>query len=392
MNHEIEQALGILQKKCRQPLSSRDEQLLQRAVETLYGNQIPASEDSLPCWGTLRSLAPAMPRYVGHWNWDSAFHAIALAKWDVALAREQAEILFAAQHDNGCLSNVIFPDGRNITNRSQPPVWFWAYREIDEADPDDGELSRAYDVLTRYEAFWQNHRKTNGMFRYDADEGKNAYFVKFESGWDTSPRWDEYLPDVLWPIDLNCYMVLAYRSLAYMAQRLSKTAEAENWNRSAKELAQRINQTLWHEECGAYCDTIIENGRPTGVLTPASFMPLFVGIADTEKAERMAALAQSPEKFYPMMPSVSYDSPAYTSGDYFRGPTWLNTSYMAVDGLRKYGYTELADGYRERLLDMCAAETNGLFEYYDSQNGEGRGACGYGWTAAFLIRFLLERS
>lgn len=390
MDKNVEQALHHLLKKCKAPISPRDEKLLHRSVETLYGNIIPAPADSRLYWGELRSLAPAMPRYVGHWNWDSAFCAMALAKWDISLAREQAEILFTAQHENGCLPNLVTPDGKIIANRSQPPVWFWAYREIDEADPDDEALRRAYDVLTKYEAFWQNRRNTNGLFRYDADEGKNPYFVKFESGWDTSPRWDEYLPDVLWPIDLNCYMVLAYRSLAYMALRLGKTEEETNWNRTAQELAQRINRTLWHEEYGAYCDTVIVNGKPTGVLTPASFMPLFVGIADAQKAEHMADLARSPQKFYPMMPSVSYDSPAYTSGDYFRGPTWLNTGYMAVDGLKRYGYAELAEGFRQRMLDMCAAEERGLFEYYDSRSGEGRGACGYGWTAAFLIRFILD--
>jgi glycogen debranching enzyme len=91
-----------------------------------------------------------------------------------------------------------------------------------------------------------------------------------------------------------------------------------------------------------------------------------------------------------MMPSVSYNFPAYSSGDYFRGPTWLNIDYPAIIGLKKYGYIHLAEGYRERILDMCAEERRDLFEYYDSRTGEGRGASGYGWTAAFIIRFILN--
>lgn len=390
MTTEINRALHTLRETYRCPLSGRDEVLLRRAVETLYGNIIPCTGDSLPCWENGRSLAPAMPRYVGHWNWDSAFHAMTLVHWDAKLAREQADILFSFQHENGCLPNVIFPDGRIADNRSQPPVWFWAYREIDETDPDDEALCRAYCVLTKYEQFWRTRRQTDGLFRYDADEGKNPYFVKYESGWDTSPRWDTYLPDVLWPIDLNGYMVMAYRSLAYMASRLGKKEQETDWNCLAGELASLINQKLWHEEEGAYMDTVIKNGQATGVLTPASFMPLFVGIADERQAARMAELAGSAQKFYPLMPSVAYDSPAYTSGDYFRGPTWLNTGYMAILGLKRYGYTELAEGYRQRLLRMCAEEERNLFEYYDSRSGEGRGACGYGWTASMLIRLILQ--
>ena len=390
MKREIEKAIETLVGKCGDKISDRDKELIRRAVETLYGNIIVPKEGETNCWGDLRSLAPAIPRYVGHWNWDSAFHALAILHWDTAFAREQAKILFDAQHENGCLSNVYFPYGGNVTNRSQPPVWYWAYEEIDRMDPDDESLLYAYGVLKKYEGFWVSRRKTNGMFRYDADEGKNPYFVKFESGWDTSPRWDKYLPDVLWPIDLNCYMVLAYRSLAYMAERLGKTEDLAGWKNAEKELTDLINEKLWHKEMGMYCDTVIENGLPTGVQTPASFMPMFIGIASKEQAESLVKFAKDTEKFYPLMPSIAYDAPEYAAPDYFRGPTWLNISYIAVNGLKKYGYDELADGFRDRILDVCANEKNGLFEYYDSRTGEGRGACGYGWTSACIIRFILE--
>ena len=390
MTAEETRAIQILTARCRRPLSARDARLLERAVQTLYGNVIPDVNGKPPHWAPLRSLAPAMPRYVGHWNWDSAFAALALVKWDVGLAREQAQILFAHQHANGCLPNLVCPDGGAADNRSQPPVWFWAYREIDEEEQNDALLADAYGVLCRYEGFWRTRRKRGALFHYDTDEGKTPYFVKFESGWDTSPRWDETLPDALWPIDLNCYMVLAYRSLAYMAGRLHQVEEEARWHAEARQLASEIERLLWHEEHGAYFDTRIEDGTPSGVLTPASFMPLFVGIADAEKATKMIRLAEDATAFYPLMPSVSYDSPAYSSSDYFRSPTWLNTSYMAVVGLKRCGAKALAEEYRERLLDMCACEERGLFEYYDSRTGEGRGACGYGWTAAMLIRFLLD--
>ncbi len=391
MKQESQSALRILVERCCGEILTRDAELLHRAVETIYGNLIVLPQGEIPAWGEKRSFAPAIPRYVGHWNWDSAFYALAMLKWDVAMAREQAEILFEAQHTNGCLPNLVTVDGGSVTNRSQPPVWFWAYWEIDQADPNDDALHAAYDVLCKYEGFWTNCRKTDGLFRYDTDEGKTPYFVKFESGWDTSPRWDAYLPDVLWPIDLNCYMVLAYRSLSYMAKRLGKQTEADRWHVLELELSQLINERLWHKELDAYCDTVIEEGTPTGILTPASFMPLFVEIASDAQAEAMQRLAADPQKFYPLMPSVAYDAEQYAASDYFRGPTWLNIAYTAVTGLKKYGYTALANGFSERILDMCAAEQRGLFEYYDSRTGEGRGACGYGWTAAMLIRLILEK-
>lgn len=390
MKPTIENAVRVLRERCSTRISERDEKLLYRAVETLYANIIPEKEGQPNSWGKLRALAPALSHYVGHWNWDSAFHSLAIQYWDPALAREQAKILFDVQHENGCLTNVIFPNGASLDNRSQPPVWYWAYEELDRIDPDDTSLAYAYEVLTKHEGFWTKRRMSNGLFRYDCDDEKQALFVKYESGWDTSPRWDTYLPDVLWPIDLNCYMVLAYRSLTYMATRLNKSEDILRWQEAERELTERINERLWHEELSMYSDTIIENGRATGVETPASFMPLFVGIASKEQAEAMMRFATNEEKFYPLMPSVAYDAPTYTAPDYFRGPMWLNMSYMAVNGLLRYGYTELAEGYRNRILDVCAKEERGLFEYYNSRTGEGRGACGYGWTSACIIRFILE--
>ena len=390
MKQKIEYAIHTLKGRCGKEISERDERLLRRAVETLYANIIPEKEGQPNSWGSLRSLAPALSHYVGHWNWDSAFHSLAIQYWDPTLAREQAKILFDVQHENGCLTNVVYQNGASLDNRSQPPVWYWAYEELDRIDPDDASLAYAYEVLTKHEDFWTRLRKTDGLFRYDCDEDKKALFVKYESGWDTSPRWDTYIPDVLWSIDLNCYMVLAYRSLAYMATRLGKREDTERWQKAERELTALINERLWHEESAMYCDTIIESGQATGVETPASFMPLFVGIASKEQAEAMMRFAVDEKKFYPLMPSVAYDAPTYTAPDYFRGPMWLNMSYMAVNGLMRYGYTELAEGYRNRILDVCAKEERGLFEYYNSRTGEGRGACGYGWTSACIIRFILE--
>ena len=52
------------------------------------------------------------------------------------------------------------------------------------------------------------------------------------------------------------------------------------------------------------------------------------------------------------------------------------------------GYTKLALEYRERILDMCANEKRGLFEYYNSRTGEGLGAIDYGWTATFVMELI----
>lgn len=90
------------------------------------------------------------------------------------------------------------------------------------------------------------------------------------------------------------------------------------------------------------------------------------------------------------MPTVAYDDPAYTSGGYWRGPCWLNTAYFAVKGLKNAGSTGLAESYRQTILDWAAREPDCLYEYYDTRSGQGLGAKQFGWSAAFVIAFILD--
>jgi hypothetical protein len=42
------------------------------------------------------------------------------------------------------------------------------------------------------------------------------------------------------------------------------------------------------------------------------------------------------------------------------------------------------------LLSNIARDRSTMWEYYDSRNGAGAGAKGFGWSAAFTIAFLLD--
>jgi putative isomerase len=90
------------------------------------------------------------------------------------------------------------------------------------------------------------------------------------------------------------------------------------------------------------------------------------------------------------MTSVLHDDPRFDSADYWRGPCRLVTTCFAATALRRYGFAETAQRLRETILHWCAATTDSLYEYSDSLTGRGLGAPGYGWTAAFVIEFILD--
>jgi putative isomerase len=373
-------------------LNERDFLLLERAARTLTANILdPEVEGKLP-WAPFRGIMPSPGTYRGVWNWDAAFHAAGVSHWDLKLAQEQIKILLEGQLPSGALPDVIFEDGRIVTDFGKPPVMPWAAAWIDQTRLDDEFLAYVYPKFKAYEQHWRKDRAANGMFHYDSlggDESKRDENARLESGWDNSVRWDKGARR-LWAVDLNCYMVMLYRALAFFAWRLGNTADKGLWEAYAEKLAERINEALYDPQQQAYLDRDFESGQFSTVFSPASFMPLYLQIASQERIETMAAHALNPAKFYPGMPTVAYDDPKYESGGYWRGPTWLNIAYFALKGLKDCGYREQAEAMRQNLLDWCAANPDHLYEYYDSRNGQGLGARQFGWTAAFVILFILD--
>jgi putative isomerase len=363
---------------------ARDRKLLERASRTLVDNIVPDSP-SLP-WHPLRGICPSHRNYKGIWNWDAAFHALAVSRWDRGLAEEQVRIFLDSQKPDGAFVDVLLCDGRVNEDFSKPPVFPWAYQQVHQRAGGDDFLRMAYPRFQAMAGFWEGTRggKRDVLFHYG---GKKP---RFESGWDTSVRWDAYRKRMgqLWPIDLNCYMVMVYRALQYMAGVVGDDAGCRRCKEREAALIELINERLWDGSRSCYAD-VGRDGTPSQVLSPASFMPLFIGIASRARARAAAKLAADPRRFFPGMPTVSYDDPKYRSALYWRGPAWLNVTWFAIRGLERHGETALAARLRETILGWCARNEDCLHEYYDSRTGAGLGAPGFGWTSAFVIELIL---
>lgn len=381
-------------EKQRHKVSTRDFELLRRAQEVLYRNVLTTveGEKALP-WAPLRGICPSLAKYRGVWNWDGSFHALAISRWDGELAREQLRIILDRQLPSGALINNIRANGLVRDRYGQPPVMPWVCALIQERAADEVFLKRAYGQFIRFEQHWTRDRggQAEGLFHYSAglthDAKEDNRAIRFESGWDNSVRWDDSVD--LWTVDLNGYIVLLYRAMERTARQLSLPEDAQRWRTKREALAAQINERLFDRQAGAYLDRRRDTGQFTGVLTPASFLPLFAGIADASKAGAMAKLAADRGKLFPGMPTVAYDHPRYESGGYWRGPSWPETTYLAAKGLKFYGYEKTAEALRQNLLNWCAVNTDALYEYYDSKSGQGLGEPQLACTGALVIEFIL---
>lgn len=373
-------------------VSDRDNQLLSAAYDILHANIL--KDPSLP-WGDMAVITPWNNDRGGIWGWDSGFHAMSVSRYDTELAKSCIEAYIQFQLPNGMFPDVIRVYGTIAQYHSKPPVLPWTTMIVYDRDNDKEFLRKCYNHYVRNEEFLKKERFYDGLFYYSSQEddvSTNDYQrARWESGWDNSSRWDVTPIINLWPIDLNCYMVQFYRAMARMAKILGEDQSIVlHWQKNSERIAQLIEERLFDSENGYYTDVNRFTGTYSPVLSPASFMPLYIGIASNERAQSMAKLAADKNKFYPGMPTVSYDHPTYGEA-YWRGYTWLNVAYFALKGLKNYDHDHLADEMRNYLLDMIYDNLDqGIFENYDSLKREGRHFNTFSWSACFIMEFILN--
>ncbi len=366
--------------------------LLDRASRTLLSNIMrEAPNEKLP-WHPWRGITPSQIGFKGIWNWDSAFHAVGVSRWDAKLAQEQILMILALQNQDGGLPDVLFANGKLVDNFGKPPVMPWAAMIVDMRENDDEFLRKAYPAFVKNESHWRRNRggDRQGLFNYDSihsDPETRLKHAKYESGWDNSVRWDGGIYEV-WPVDLNCFMVMLYRAMSYMAGRLGISDDVKRWDKAGVELAARIEDKLWDNQRQAYHDYDFGKKAFVDALSPASFMPLYVGTASRERAEKMAKVAA--EQFNPGWPTVAYDHPQFDPESYWRGRMWLNVAYFALKGLKDYGFNELAESGRNTILSWVRNDPSQIFENYNSRTGEPLGSPQFSWSSVFTIEFLLN--
>jgi hypothetical protein len=87
-----------------------------------------------------------------------------------------------------------------------------------------------------------------------------------------------------------------------------------------------------------------------------------------------------------LLPTLDRTAPEYDPQRYWRGPSWANTTWLVIHGLRRHGASVAAEALRCGLLETVRAE--GFREYYDADTGAGAGTTDFSWTAALALDLL----
>jgi hypothetical protein len=120
----------------------------------------------------------------------------------------------------------------------------------------------------------------------------------------------------------------------------------------------------------------------------AALIPLYAGSISKERAQKLVDMLHDKKLFdseYPVA-SVPLSSSFYKELGYWQGPTWINTNWLIVDGLNRYGFKEEAELIKKQSVSLV--EQHGPYEYFSAKNGDPAGAKNFSWTAALILDFL----
>lgn len=186
----------------------------------------------------------------------------------------------------------------------------------------------------------------------------------------------------------NAILFRADEDLRALAESLDEpTDEIDGWLRSVQ---LNFNTRFWDENVGLYYDFDMRSRKPIPVKTASTFLPLFAGLPSKKQTQRLIEEhLLNPTEYAPdgevryWITTTAKTELTWEPRRYWRGPVWINMNWFIMEGLRRYGYDELADVIRQDSLRLI--EASGFREYYDARDGSGCGSDDFSWSAALTL-------
>ncbi|HLZ15264.1 MAG TPA: trehalase family glycosidase, partial [Candidatus Saccharimonadales bacterium] len=186
----------------------------------------------------------------------------------------------------------------------------------------------------------------------------------------------------------NSILIRANQHLVHIAASIRAKIPPELLKRM--ELGLKAFDDLWDPYTETYYPRDFVTHRLLKEPSIESLLPLYSGIISKERAALLVKSLENEHVFGPPypVPSTPLNSPWFDPVRYWQGPSWFNTNWLIVDGLKRYGYHDHAAALTESMLEL--AEQHGFWEYYHPLSGDPLGAANFGWTAALAIDLLHE--
>jgi alpha,alpha-trehalase len=351
-----------------------------------------------------RYLVPSDgPMFQEMYYWDSYFMALGL----VGTAHEPL-ILDLTENLAFLFRRFdVIPNASRyyFLSRSQPPfftglIWLAYELKSRQGAPDALQFLRRMMHLAEqeHETVWMgtvqpHHRQIfAGLSRY-FDINYLDFLASCESGWDHSTRCDDRWLEHL-PVDLNSILYVREVDFARACDILHRPGRAAYWRRRAAERLAAMQELMWDETSGLFCDYDWVHRQRNPHPSLAGFYPLWAGLATPEQARRLVQ-DWLPQFEHPGGLVTTLQQRAGRQWAYPNG--WAPLHWLVTNGLERYGYRDEAQRIRRKWCENCAdvfTVTGTMWEKYNvlemgSRVEEGiyGSMAGFGWSNAVFVDF-----
>jgi alpha,alpha-trehalase len=279
-----------------------------------------------------------------------------------------------------------------------------SYRRIVRM-PDGSVLNRYYDNkhTPRPEAYKEDVETAHKATGRTPSKVYTDIRAAAESGWDFSSRWFADIEDLstihttdIIPVDLNCLLVHLEETIADCYRLLKQPLLAKRYQKRAEERSVAIQKYCWNEKENFYFDYDFVAGKQTESYSLAALYPLYTNVATQEQAAGVYSVVS--ENF---LRAGGLVTTLVETGQQWDAPNgWAPLQWVGIQGLRNYGYHDLAEEIKKRWIgaNLAIYSTQAkLVEKYNVVDVTGSGGGGeyplqdgFGWTNGVLLALLNE--
>ena len=326
----------------------------------------------------------------GHQVLHESLSMMAYAYMDPNSAQASQRVYIEQQDTNGFIAYRHGPRGKqDYPHKNMPttsaPFFSWINWEIFSVSKDKKFLEDAYKSGSSYICWLDKNRDTDHDGTYEwgpygiienVRDWYNAVFqVSAERYLDVDK---EDISDELECLDLTLMVIKEERSLSKMAKTLGKDKEAAAWLEKAKTTSRRVNERMWDDSTGFYY-SVNKKDHTFKFMTRdlrreeiIGFLALWAEVAPEDRAERLIQKLTDTTRFWRKygVPTLSAQDVWYSPYvDYcckWNGPVWLLWDYMVYDGLKAYGYNEIAKKLAAKMVLCATTQLSKNHNYWES--------------------------
>jgi len=352
----------------------------------------------------------------GHQVLHESLSMLAYVYMDPKSAEGSQQVYMEQQREDGLIAYRHGPRGlqdyphKNLPTTSAP-FFNWINWEVYQVSHNRKFLEDAYASGSKYIEWLIKNRDQdqdgtfewgpNGIIENVRDWYNAVFQVSAERYLDVDK---EDISDELECLDLTLMVIKEARCLSKMAKTLEKEEDARRWLHVAERTTKLVNERMWDDSTGFYYSVnkldhswhfLNRDLRRQEII---AFLALWAEAAPKDRADRLVKTLTDSTKFWRRygIPTLSAQDLWYSPYvDYcckWNGPVWLLWEYMVYDGLRIYGYRQVASQLAFKMVNCVTTQlskNHNFWESYSPDNEVLNCPPNYIWDA-IIAKLLIE--